>query len=82
MSSKKSQRRFDGLPLDDPRVITWVIEDHENRLTDLENQEPEPTGQIQTPLGKMPWWLVAGGIGLLALFFPKEFSALLMRVGL
>lgn len=80
MQNEKSQRRFDGLPLDDPRVVTWVLSDHEDRLNDLETKDP--AGMVETPWGKFPWWMALLAVGALAVFFPKEFSALLHRAGL
>lgn len=79
MQNERSRRRYESLPLDNPQTVAWVLEDHEARLSDLENQEPP--GQIETPLGKLPWQAVMLGAGLLAWLRPDLFSAVLHRVG-
>lgn len=71
---QRSPKRFDRLPerlAGDPDFVKWRIENHEDRLTALEQARPlrHPT-TVQTPIGELPLVVVVFGMLLLLYMRP------------
>jgi hypothetical protein len=87
--NNKSNSKFDGLPLDDPRVIQWAIQDLDCRVTKFETTKAEATDteevEIPTPLlilKQLPWQVQVIIVAAALYLFPEKATKLLLLIGL